>query len=177
MSNRRKTTARKAAPRKRRRMAAMPATLTGRRRSTRRRMSGKKNNLQETAVDILQVGGGMIVGALVPMGIRKLAPNSTMSPHVINLVTVGVGVGVGMALPNLRKVGVGMAAGAVANSVAIAIPQIGAMTGHTRRVRPLAPAERTALLESVKTATERMRGQLPETLTGGKTWNGEASYG
>lgn len=140
-------------------------------------MSGK-GDIQETAMSIAHIAGGMVLGAFVPQIVRKVAPNTTMSPHLINGITVAAGIGVGMAMPNLRKVGIGMAAGAVANSVAIAIPQIGgAMTGgHTRKVRELAPAERKQLHDSIRAAASKMRGEMPDTLTG-EAWNGQASYG
>jgi len=177
MSNNRRTPAKRAQRAPRRRMAALPPTLTGRRRAARRKMNGK-NNLQDTAVSIAQVAGGMVLGAFVPQIVRKVAPNTTINPHLINGITVAVGVGVGMAMPNLKKVGIGMAAGAVANSVAIAVPQIGgAMTGgHTRRVRDLAPAERKQLQEAIEKSAREMRGGMPETLTG-RGWADGASYG
>jgi hypothetical protein len=141
-------------------------------RRKRRKMNGARMDIAKKGGSLLQNGLGILGGGLLIGMAEKLAPNY----YVRCLGAAVVGVAVGRFMPQLEKVGDGIALAGVAGAGAQALSDAGILPLGMRVEAPalrmnaakrLTTAQMQALADRIKDAAPRaVRGRQPNTLVG-----------
>lgn len=138
-----------------------------RRRTSRRKMNGlTAKSAMDDLSDMAQVGAGIFAYMFAAQAAAKQWP--TVNKHALNAGALVLSIVAGSTAKPVRKVAIGFGASAAVTS-AMALIDIGTMTGHTLNRRNLTAAQQQAIAAEMRKAQARMDSGMGA----GGTLNGE----